>query len=535
MADLPNWTSFDASVAPPLPDHSERPGRLVTVLSTSSARANGWAASATAALAAGWASEGRRVVVADVGLERPSFHEISGEANAEGVVDVVQFGCSVRRVARQAPEGGYFYISAGTPVADAAAVLGSPRWKRLCEGFLDAGVTLVALADADCRGCSEVLAVSTDLVLLAAENEDVDGLVSGVDAHVCLFSGPPEPTDAGPFGRESVVSRDREGDSGAHMFSAVLGDSGAATSDPLTADESTLPVDPDTAGDSDSRRPSEENSGDVSDEAALALMEGGLAATYVEDVASGGPVLAHDLPDPEAAILDEVALGPPVAKAGVRHRVLLGLVLVLLLIVASAAMGWVQIPGISPEGSKPVIEKELAPAALSVPVSPTAPDLAYSVAVGAFPDEQVAISSTAALTVVEGLLVLIAPVSVNGRVFHRVLLGPATDSASAEALATRVAQEVGISRSEWIVRATPVAFLLGEIPNQDAATRRVAVLRGLNVQAYMLAVDFADGSVRYRVYAGAYADSEEASYLQSHLINQGLDNATVAPRVGRVL
>jgi cell division septation protein DedD len=147
----------------------------------------------------------------------------------------------------------------------------------------------------------------------------------------------------------------------------------------------------------------------------------------------------------------------------------------------------------------------------------------------------VAISSTAALTVVEGLLVLIAPVSVNGRVFHRVLLGPATDSASAEALATRVAQEVGISRSEWIVRATPVAFLLGEIPNQDAATRRVAVLRGLNVQAYMLAVDFADGSVRYRVYAGAYADSEEASYLQSHLINQGLDNATVAPRVGRVL
>ena len=62
----------------------------------------------------------------------------------------------------------------------------------------------------------------------------------------------------------------------------------------------------------------------------------------------------------------------------------------------------------------------------------------------------------------------------------------------------------------------------------------VDVLRGLDVPAYLLAIDFSDGSMRYRVYAGAYSDEREASYLQDHLRAHGLDDATLSTRVGRV-
>jgi hypothetical protein len=129
---------------------------------------------------------------------------------------------------------------------------------------------------------------------------------------------------------------------------------------------------------------------------------------------------------------------------------------------------------------------------------------------------------------------ILAPVRVDGTVYHRVLVGPATDSMSAEALADRLALETAVSSASWVVRTTPLAFELGELLDEEATARRVEVLRGLGVPAYSLAIDFSDGTTRYRVYAGAYADEEEASYLQSHLIAQGLDNATLTTRIGRV-
>ena len=91
-----------------------------------------------------------------------------------------------------------------------------------------------------------------------------------------------------------------------------------------------------------------------------------------------------------------------------------------------------------------------------------------------------------------------------------------------------------MSSASWVVRTTPLAFELGELLDEEATAQRVEVLRGLGVPAYSLAIDFSDGTTRYRVYAGAYVDEQEASYLQSHLIAQGLDNATLTTRIGRV-
>jgi hypothetical protein len=127
---------------------------------------------------------------------------------------------------------------------------------------------------------------------------------------------------------------------------------------------------------------------------------------------------------------------------------------------------------------------------------------------------------------------MIAPVLIEAEVILHVLAGPAADSAAAIALGTRIAEAAGLGTSDWVARPTPRAFALGEMPELDAAVRRSEVLKGLGVPSYVLAVSYADGSVRFRVYAGAYADEAEASYLSGLLQERGLSSATLSERTG---
>ena len=76
--------------------------------------------------------------------------------------------------------------------------------------------------------------------------------------------------------------------------------------------------------------------------------------------------------------------------------------------------------------------------------------------------------------------------------------------------------------------------MLGEMAELDAASRRVEVLSELNVPAYVLAVDYSDGTTRHRVYAGAYQDENESDYFQQHLETQGVSNASLSMRIGRI-
>jgi hypothetical protein len=47
-------------------------------------------------------------------------------------------------------------------------------------------------------------------------------------------------------------------------------------------------------------------------------------------------------------------------------------------------------------------------------------------------------------------------------------------------------------------------------------------------------VTYSDGSVRFRVYAGAFADEAEAIYLSGLLQERGLSSATLSERTGRL-
>ena len=125
MVDLPEWSAFDANAPPVLPEHADRPGRLVAVVATRRAREEGWAIDATVDIVRAWSESGLRVVLADTELADATLHECLETDNTEGVADTVLFGSSVRRVAKKASDGAFFIITAGTAAADPAAVLAS--------------------------------------------------------------------------------------------------------------------------------------------------------------------------------------------------------------------------------------------------------------------------------------------------------------------------------------------------------------------------------------------------------------------------
>ena len=72
------------------------------------------------------------------------------------------------------------------------------------------------------------------------------------------------------------------------------------------------------------------------------------------------------------------------------------------------------------------------------------------------------------------------------------------------------------------MRPGPLAFHLGTFGTLDAATSRVSELESLEIPAYALKHAAAPNQERFDVWAGAYADSTEASYLARTLNVQGI-------------
>jgi SPOR domain len=473
MAELPEWNAFAGGTVPALPEHGDRPGRIVAVVASEASMTDGWAPRAVVLLAEAWSVAGQKVVLADLCLDRPTLHEELGVENGEGVTDAVFFGASVRHVARPVSERSFFFVPSGTVTVDARAVVSSGRWERLGAGFIEAGVTLATFVSAGEAARDQVVAAATDVIAVAGASEALSDLLGSEVSAVLRVTGP-------GLSEDVPVEADDDED---------------AVFDPLVQ-----VVD------------SQEGEG-----------ESGVGGDFL-------------LPEEEIAVGAAEEATDGVVRKSSNNRILLVLSLVILAIVGAAAFGLVDIPGISPEGGSDAVatQMDLTPVAHSVPVAGSTPRLAFSVLAGAFSDPDAAAARIAALSRAKGVLFTVAPVAVDGESLYRVLAGPAEDSASAVALAARIGEETGADVSDWVPRETPRAFHLGEMADLDSALRRAEVLRRLDVPTYVLAVDYSDGSTRYRVYAGAYADDEEASYLLSLLESQGLNNATLSDRLGRL-
>lgn len=81
------------------------------------------------------------------------------------------------------------------------------------------------------------------------------------------------------------------------------------------------------------------------------------------------------------------------------------------------------------------------------------------------------------------------------------------------------------------VRDTDTVVDLGEAPDRRQAEAEAGRLRALGVPASVATVTYSDRSVRYRIYAGGYANGVEASHLMEMMEELEL-HATTAARLG---
>jgi len=155
-------------------------------------------------------------------------------------------------------------------------------------------------------------------------------------------------------------------------------------------------------------------------------------------------------------------------------------------------------------------EREELP--VSFVTSPPETPQVHSLSLAAFEDETVAVREAQGLSGRRtDLLFTTVPVLVSGRVFHRILAGPATDSAAAEELRTSLGETLSDEDSSvWVVRATPVVFDLGNYGSREVSDRKADKLAVTGLAP-------SDG-LSFRVYAGAYADSAGASVAHAQFM-----------------
>lgn len=182
MAELPTLQPLDEVDAPVAVGAGG--GRVIALVVSEGARREGWAPQAAHQLAARWASEGHRIVLADAGLDHPSLHGPAGVPNREGVVDAALYGASASRVSHAVD--GYLLITAGAPVANTMSIVRDARWHRFTEGMAEAGVTLM-LYLLDGEPCTPgFLGSASDIVVLGSDEEapvairDLEPLVRAV-------------------------------------------------------------------------------------------------------------------------------------------------------------------------------------------------------------------------------------------------------------------------------------------------------------------------------------------------------------------
>lgn len=195
MAQLPDWQPLDGGVR--VPD-GKGSGRVVAVVASEKAVAAGWAGAAVLDLARAWSRGGDKVILADGALHYPTLHTLAEIENTEGLSDAALFGVSIPRVARPVDGGSFFLITAGTAVADANTVPGSPRWGRLLEGFQEAGVKLLLFVRDGDSGCAAFLGSASDIIVLADRGERAPAAVRDLEGMVRVVAGPGSVMAVGP-------------------------------------------------------------------------------------------------------------------------------------------------------------------------------------------------------------------------------------------------------------------------------------------------------------------------------------------------
>lgn len=511
-----------------MPDASY-PGPILLLLQAADDLA--WAADAAVEIAARWARAGRRIVLADLHLEEPVLHERLDEPNHEGMADIFLYGASVARSARL-PRGHKFYlITAGTYTATPEEVYRHERWSRLVAGFRDAQATLLLFAPERSRGIEALAEWSGGVVLLRSPAEEAASPLPGVEVLAVLTrpgaaarpaaSVPPDAAVAG----HAVAAPPAEERPPQEQAAATAGPPAVAAAGP---------------------------GGDEGEEAWMPAGGPEPADAWHGADPDVQPVPVPDDVAPEAPEPAESPAGVPAAMPPRRRRRtgpgpliwLLAIALLLIGLVVFAAMLRPELfGGTSARGAAEAPTDTLDMAApVPAPPTPLGDTLTYTVQLRAY----------AALDPARGdaerqqrrlpeVPFYIVPEPTQGVLYYKVMAGLLPDTVAAAELRRRLIDERviepdarGAASSAWSpIQARPLAFELGEFATVDEARARADSLATLGIPGYAVPLPYSDGSERWRLYGGAFADSASAEEMQRMLEAAELP-ARLVVRVGGV-
>ncbi|HEX8694834.1 MAG TPA: hypothetical protein VF746_20575 [Longimicrobium sp.] len=471
-----------------------------------------WVADAAIAIATGWAAGGRRTVLADLSLENPILHERIGMGNMDGVVDIFLYGASLARSARSVPGRGFYLITAGTYTPEPEAIFRHPRWEKLVAGFREAQASLMLFVPADAPGLDALAQWAHDAVLLG---------------------GPPDGATfapaAGRFAPHAWLVPPRRDAPAAAATPSASGPAPAAP--PPERFPEPEPVPPWAA-----RPPADAT-----------------AAELLGVPAAAAPAPAHAAPPAEPLPVPDVAWEQAAPARGRRRgipkkRRIPPVVLVLLVLafmaLAAGAVLWFFFPDALTRLRRPAARPAAARAAPAAPAryradaAPAGTARPYSVFVRAFPDYQPARELAEQVAdKLPGEPVYIIPEQSGGVLYHKVYAGMMEDTVAAARVRQQLLQDGTINPEDAggtsaLVQPRPLAFMLGLFPTREEAELHVAELAANAISAYPAAVPLSDGSERWTLYAGAFADSASAAPMKTQLETAGLP-ARLVERTGR--
>lgn len=226
-----------------------------------------------------------------------------------------------------------------------------------------------------------------------------------------------------------------------------------------------------------------------------------------------------------ATIFDGPELTEPVVIRAQKRERRTSPLLPVLLVLMFAAAGWLGYQEFFAARSgdrvamDPVAAADVAPPRGALMETP----LPFSVAVEVHQDLAAATDRVRRLSEAEpGVSFQLAPVSVNGVLYYRLLAGSLPDREAGEALMQRLVDAGHKSgMDDWAVRPTTHAFDLGEYETETAARARVDALATDGIPAYSVPQRYETGQLEYRVYGGAYVNEAEAAVMEQLLENAG--------------
>lgn len=478
-----------------------------------------WAARTAAAVAAALADAGRRVVLVDLDFELATLHAEFGEADVEGVADVLLFGASLERVASRPAGESFDLVGPGAFAPDPIDIMLDPGWPRVLADVEAGGGTFIGYIAASAPGADLIADRIRDVIVLA-EEADVAAAVARLPETIVLRALVRPET--APASAATPLPEDSQDEHAAVVEPDALHVDRAEGIVDITAETAAVaPVGIDAAADApdatlramiDDLR---ERQRIASSRSARATGDSTPVPATLETLPASSDVTFS----PRRPARQPVSRWPLAVLTMAMIAVLIGGVLFGRRYLALRAARNAQAPGQS----------------TAIVPEPRGRPLTYSVVIESFDAMERATRRADSLTVVTpGTAFYVAPFRLDNAMYYRVLAGPLADSASAAALMqSLVAQGAKTAESAGDVRETPLAFLIGAYDVRVDADARRNQLRESGVPSYVVEVPYSNGPARYHLYAGAYGAPSEAEAMRQLLRTANVPD-TLVVRIGQV-